>query len=85
MLVTGLPARYQKVEGTGELRAKDPFKTKEVNGLFDLMHAIQGRFFNGEVTNPEPAIQLKRAAAKARGQESSSAPMTAEEFFKKYT
>lgn len=48
------------------------------------MHAIQGRFFNGEVTNPEPAIQLKRAAVEARGHGSSSYPMTTEEFFKKY-
>lgn len=84
VLVTGRLARYQKVEGSGGLTAKDEFKTKEVNGLFDLMHAIEGRFFNGDVTNPEPAKQLKTAAAEARGKGCGNTPMTAEEFFKKY-
>lgn len=68
----------------GELTSTDEFKTKEVNGLFDLMHAIKGNFFNGLPTVPENARILKKAASEARHSPASSKPMSIEEFFKKY-
>ncbi|KAJ0305314.1 hypothetical protein Brms1b_010910 [Colletotrichum noveboracense] len=81
--VTGKPARYKEVK-TGGLRAADEFKTKEVNGLFDLMHAIKGNFFNGVPTEHEDARLLKKAAAEARQSNISLKPMTLEQFFQKY-
>lgn len=69
----------------GGLTAKDEFKTKEVNGLYDLMHDIKGNFFNGIPTEHEDARILKRAAAEARQSSNvSEKPMTLEDFFMKY-
>ncbi|CAG9994362.1 unnamed protein product [Clonostachys byssicola] len=82
---TGLRARYQKL-GTGQsLMAGNELKTKEVNGLFDVMHAVQGRFFNGEVTEPRHAKELKAAVSLVRRGKTSTTPMTAEQFFRKYS
>ncbi|KAH0433006.1 NmrA family protein [Colletotrichum camelliae] len=81
--VTGKPARYKEVK-KGVLSAADEFKTKEVNGLFDLMHAIKGNFFNGVPTEHNDARLLKKAAAKARQSNVSLKPMTVEQFFQKY-
>ncbi|KAF5485080.1 NmrA-like family domain-containing protein [Colletotrichum siamense] len=81
--VTGKPARYKEVK-TGGLSAADEFKTKEVNGLFDLMQAIEGNFFNGMPTDHENARILKKAAAEARQSNISLKPMTLEQFFQKY-
>ncbi|KAI8274607.1 NmrA-like family domain-containing protein [Colletotrichum sp. SAR11_57] len=81
--VTGKPARYKEVK-TGGLSAADEFKTKEVNGLFDLMHAIKGNFFNGVPTENEHARLLKKATAEARQSNISLKPMTLEQFFQKY-
>ncbi|KAK1856555.1 NmrA family protein [Colletotrichum chrysophilum] len=81
--VTGKPARYKEVK-TGGLSAADEFKTKEVNGLFDLMHAIKGNFFNGVPTEHEHARLLKKATAEARQSNISLKPMTLEQFFQKY-
>lgn len=67
------------------MKAYDEFKTKEVNGLFDLMHAINGNFFNGIPTIHEDARTLKSEAAKATGRTGDAAkPMTLEAFFRKY-
>ncbi len=83
--MTGKPARYIKVETNGSLSAPDKFKQKEVNGLFGLMQAIQGNFFNGDVTDPEPAKALKASAVRARGRaDADTHPMSAESFFSKY-
>ncbi|CAH0046243.1 unnamed protein product [Clonostachys solani] len=80
--VTGKKARYREVES---LQAPDKFKTKEVNGLFDLMHAIKGNFFNGIPTQHEDAKKLKAAASQARGKSSEAVePLTLEGFFRKY-
>ncbi|KAL3293543.1 NmrA-like family protein, partial [Colletotrichum asianum] len=81
--VTGKPARYKKVK-SGGLSAADEFKTKEVNGLFDLMHAIKGNFFNRVPTEHEDARLLKKAAVEARQSNISLKPMTLEQFFQKY-
>ncbi|KAI8294360.1 NmrA-like family domain-containing protein [Colletotrichum sp. SAR 10_99] len=81
--VTGKPARYKEVK-TGGLSAADEFKTKEVNGLFDLMQAIKGNFFNGVPTEHENARLIKKAAAEARQSNISLKPMTLEQFFQKY-
>lgn len=66
------------------MTAKDANKTKEINGLFDVMHALDGNFFNGEPTDPEPARQLKRNASQARGRGGDAKPMTGREFFVQY-
>lgn len=82
--VTGKPSRYKKVEGNNGLQANDKFKTKEVNGLFDLMHAINGNFFNGIPTIHEDSRVLKEAGCQARGEGPQQELMTCLEFFRKY-
>lgn len=69
--MTGKPARRIEVQ-KGGLSAKDDFKTKEVNGLFDLMQALNGNFFNGRPTEHENAQILKAQATKAGGLPASS-------------
>ncbi|RSL75630.1 hypothetical protein CEP51_010688 [Fusarium floridanum] len=82
--LTGKPARHVEIP-KGGLTAITPSKTAEVNGLFDLMQAIKGNFFNGIPTNHEDARVLKENASKARQSNGVKAcPMTIEEFFTKY-
>lgn len=69
------------VEG-GSLSAGSATKKQEVNGLFDLMHALQGNFFNGRPTEHETSRKLKQRVGKAvKGPETL---MSAAEFFRKY-
>ncbi|KAJ4252743.1 hypothetical protein NW762_010649 [Fusarium torreyae] len=81
--VTGKPARHVEIP-LGGLTAMIPSKTREVNGLFDLMQAIQGNFFNGEPTQHQDARDLKEAASRARKSGGSGQPTTLEEYFRKY-
>jgi hypothetical protein len=84
MSVTGKPARHVEIP-KGGLTATTPAKTKEVNGLFDLMQEIKGNFFNGIPTNPEDARVLKENASKARQSRGvKTQPMTIDEYFIKY-
>lgn len=79
--MTSRKARFVPVAGGG-LQAAESTKTKEVNGLFDLMHALNGNFFNGRPTEHENAKELKAAALQARGEQGHL--MSAEDFFRKY-
>ncbi|OJJ42396.1 hypothetical protein ASPZODRAFT_170187 [Penicilliopsis zonata CBS 506.65] len=79
--VTGKKSRYLPVDN-GVLTAGEATKTKEVNGLFDLMHALHGCFFNGRPTEHEKARLLKQAALAATGRQGGL--MTVEQFFRKY-
>ncbi|KAF5572952.1 hypothetical protein FPCIR_14140 [Fusarium pseudocircinatum] len=82
--VTGKPARHVEIP-LGGLTATTASKTTEVNGLFDLMQAIQGKFFNGETTQHQDARHLKAAASRARKSGGDGRPTTLEEYFEKYT
>lgn len=53
-----------------------------MNGLFDLMHAREGKFFNGKVTEHENAKLLKNRACEATGRPKGL--MGVEAFFRKY-
>lgn len=65
--VTGKKARYVELKEGQSLTAGDQYKTKEVNGLFAFMHAIDARFFNGELTDDTNARILKARGSRARG------------------
>ncbi|KAH7339238.1 hypothetical protein BKA66DRAFT_448459 [Pyrenochaeta sp. MPI-SDFR-AT-0127] len=62
--VTGKKAHFVPVNGSS-LNSGSAAKTKEVNGLFDLTHALQGNFFNGQPTEHETSRILKQRADKA--------------------
>lgn len=80
--VTGKKARFIALE-RGKLDAGgSETKTKEVNGLFDLMQALGGNFFQGRPTEHEPARVLKEAACTATGRRETL--MGIENFFRKY-
>ncbi|KAF4973693.1 hypothetical protein FSARC_82 [Fusarium sarcochroum] len=81
--ITGKPSRHVEIP-LGGLTATTPSKTTEVNGLFDLMQAIQGNFFNGEPTQHQDARDLKEAASRARKSGGNGKPITLEEYFRKY-
>lgn len=51
--------------------------------MYDLMHALQGNFFNGVPTNHEDARILKAEVAKAR-KSSAIGTTTVEQFWRKY-
>lgn len=81
LIATGYEARY--VEASPQI--PDPNKAKEVSGLFTLMHAVKGNFFDGVPTNHETARLLKADGAKARGLRGEDMElMTAEKFFAQY-
>lgn len=66
----------------GNLTAANVTKTQEVNGLFDLMHALKGCFFNGKPTEHENAKLLKAMACAATGRDEELVGV--EEFFRRY-
>lgn len=79
---TGKKARYIVLE-RGKLDVEgSETKTKEVDGLFDLMHAFHGNVFQGRPTEHEPARVLKEAVGTATGRR--EALMGMECFFRKY-
>ena len=77
--MTGKLARHKELP-LGGLKAADAPKTKEVNLLYDLMHALEGNFFNGIPTAHDDARTLKAEAAKARKSDMAT-PTTVETFF----
>ncbi|KAF9891229.1 hypothetical protein FE257_004793 [Aspergillus nanangensis] len=79
--VTGKKARFVPVL-KGNLSAGNATKTKEVNGLFDLMHALDGCFFEGRATDHEASIVLKQRACEATRR--SERLLSTEGFFRKY-
>lgn len=80
--MTGNPTRYKELP-LGGLKATNVPKTNEVNLLYNLMHALEGKFFNGVLTNHENARILKAEAARAR-KSSHVGTTTVEEFCRKY-
>ncbi|KAJ5138691.1 uncharacterized protein N7515_003539 [Penicillium bovifimosum] len=63
------------VPQTEPLKAGTPGKTKEVNGLRNYCHYVQGRYCNGQVTDDGLLAEmrtLKALARKARGKEPAS-------------
>lgn len=79
--MTGKKARFVPVLA-GDLTAGNATKAKEVNGLFDLMHALNGCFFNGKPTDHGNARILKRKACEATNRKESL--MSVAQFFQKY-
>ncbi|KAJ5630180.1 hypothetical protein N7528_003837 [Penicillium herquei] len=79
--VTGKKARFVPI-GMGNLTAGNATKTKEVNRLFDLMHALHGSFFNGKPTEHGNSRILKQKACDATNRQEDL--MSVERFFKKY-
>ena len=81
--VTGKKARYVELQEGQSMTAGDKHKTKEVNGLFAFMHAIDARFFNGEITDDTNARILKAKGARARGAQGADTELTTvEQYFR---